>query len=147
MTAVHQERVEKPKAELGQLVQCALIETIRLPVDVETVKHRATERKRRVGRQGWPFLTGVENDADTLVFGEVLGRIDLRTTMVAVTADHSTSSVRTAHTDDPVPLVVAGGTVTPDGSPSYGESVAAKGSLGTMRGPEIVPMLVGMMRE
>jgi 2,3-bisphosphoglycerate-independent phosphoglycerate mutase len=43
--------------------------------------------------------------------------------------------------------VVAGGTVTPDGSPSYGETVAATGSLGTLRGPEIVPMLVGLMRE
>jgi 2,3-bisphosphoglycerate-independent phosphoglycerate mutase len=84
---------------------------------------------------------------DRAFFGEVLGRIDLRDTMVAVTADHSTSCVRKAHTDDPVPLVVAGGPVTPDGSSSYGETVAAKGSLGTLRGPEIVPMLVGMMRE
>ena len=83
---------------------------------------------------------------DRAFFGEVLQRIDLRDTLVAVTADHSTSCVRKAHTDDPVPLVVAGGPVTPDGSPSYGESVAAKGSLGTLRGPEIVPMLVGMMR-
>ncbi|HEY7281038.1 MAG TPA: 2,3-bisphosphoglycerate-independent phosphoglycerate mutase [Actinomycetota bacterium] len=84
---------------------------------------------------------------DRAFFGEVLGRIDLRNTMVAVTADHSTSCLRKAHTDDPVPLVVAGGTVTPDGSPSYGETVAATGSLGTLRGPEIVPMLVGLMRE
>ncbi len=84
---------------------------------------------------------------DRAFFGQILGRIDLRTTMVAVTADHSTSCVRKAHTDDPVPLVVAGGTITPDGSPSYGETVASKGSLGTLRGPEIVPLLVGLMRE
>jgi 2,3-bisphosphoglycerate-independent phosphoglycerate mutase len=84
---------------------------------------------------------------DRAFFGEVLPRIDLRDTLVAVTADHSTSSVRKAHTDDPVPLVVAGGPVTPDGSPSYGETVAAAGSLGTLRGPEIVPLLVGMMRD
>jgi 2,3-bisphosphoglycerate-independent phosphoglycerate mutase len=84
---------------------------------------------------------------DRAFFGEVLSKIDLRTTMVAVTADHSTSSLRKAHTDDPVPLVIAGGPVTPDGSPSFGETVAARGSLGTLLGPEIVPMLVGMMRE
>jgi 2,3-bisphosphoglycerate-independent phosphoglycerate mutase len=83
---------------------------------------------------------------DRAFFGEVLQRIDLRDTLVAVTADHSTSCVRKAHTDDPVPLVVAGGPVTSDGSPSYGERVVARGSLGTMRGTEIVPMLVGMMR-
>jgi 2,3-bisphosphoglycerate-independent phosphoglycerate mutase len=84
---------------------------------------------------------------DRAFFGEVLQRIDLDRTMVAVTADHSTSCLRKAHTDDPVPLVVAGGPVSSDGSPSYGESAAAKGSLGTLRGPQIVPMLVGMMRE
>jgi 2,3-bisphosphoglycerate-independent phosphoglycerate mutase len=84
---------------------------------------------------------------DRAFFGEILGRIDLKDTMVAVTADHSTSCLRKAHTDDPVPLVVAGGPVTSDGSPSYGETVAASGSLGTLRGPEIVPMLVRMMRE
>jgi 2,3-bisphosphoglycerate-independent phosphoglycerate mutase len=84
---------------------------------------------------------------DRAFFGEVLQRIDLRDTLVAVTADHSTSCLRKAHTDDPVPLLVAGGPVTSDGSPSYGETIAARGSLGTMRGPEIVPMLVRMMRE
>ena len=84
---------------------------------------------------------------DRAFFGPVLERLDLRRTMVAVTADHSTSCVRKAHTDDPVPLVVAGGPVTPDGSPSYGETVAAKGSLGTLLGPEILPLVVGMMRE
>ena len=84
---------------------------------------------------------------DRAFFGEVLGRIDLRHTLVAVTADHSTSCVRKAHTDDPVPLVVTGGPVTSDGSPGYGESVAGRGSLGTMRGPEILPLLVELMRE
>jgi 2,3-bisphosphoglycerate-independent phosphoglycerate mutase len=84
---------------------------------------------------------------DAAFFGEALARIDLRGTIVAVTADHSTSSLRKAHTDDPVPLVVAGGPVTPDGSPSYGETVAAKGSLGTLLGPEVVPLLVRMMRD
>ncbi|HYV00757.1 MAG TPA: 2,3-bisphosphoglycerate-independent phosphoglycerate mutase [Actinomycetota bacterium] len=83
---------------------------------------------------------------DRAFFGEVLQRIDLRTTLVAVIADHATSCVRKAHTDDPVPFVVAGGTVTSDGSLDYGEDTAGKGSLGTMRGPEVMPMLVQMMR-
>src|SRR5436190_5684639 len=94
-----------------------------------------------------PDKRDVISAIDRAFFGQVLLRIDLRNTMVAVTADHATSCVRKAHTDDPVPLVIAGGPVTPDGSPSYGETVAARGSLGTLRGPEIVPMLVRMMRE
>ena len=46
---------------------------------------------------------------DAAFFGELLPRIDLDRTIVAVTADHSTSCVRKAHTADPVPLLVSGG--------------------------------------
>ena len=40
--------------------------------------------------------------------------------VVAVTADHSTSCARKAHTADPVPLVVAGAGVPPDGCSAFG---------------------------
>jgi 2,3-bisphosphoglycerate-independent phosphoglycerate mutase len=83
---------------------------------------------------------------DRAFFGEVLSRIALRRTVVAVTADHSTSCVRKAHTAEPVPLVVAGVGVQPDGSRSFGERAAADGSLGRMRGVDIVPMLAGIVR-
>jgi 2,3-bisphosphoglycerate-independent phosphoglycerate mutase len=79
---------------------------------------------------------------DRVFFGEVLPRLDLGHTVVAVTADHSTSSVRKAHTPEPVPLVVAGGDVTPDGSRAFGEREAAGGSLGRLRGVDVVPLLV-----
>jgi 2,3-bisphosphoglycerate-independent phosphoglycerate mutase len=85
--------------------------------------------------------TSIE-DIDRLFFGPLLERIDLGAHMVAVTADHSTSCPRKAHTDGPVPLVVAGGAVEADGVVSYGESAAREGSLGRMKGPEIVPALI-----
>ena len=69
-----------------------------------------------------------------------------RRTIVAVTADHSTSCVRKAHTADPVPLVVAGGAVRPDGSTPFGERACAEGSLGLLRGVEILPRLVDLLR-
>jgi 2,3-bisphosphoglycerate-independent phosphoglycerate mutase len=78
---------------------------------------------------------------DRAFFGEVLPRLDLGRTLVAVTADHSTSSVRKAHTAEPVPLVVAGPGVQPDGSESFGERAAAEGSIGRLRGTDIVPLL------
>ncbi|MDP9341225.1 MAG: alkaline phosphatase family protein [Actinomycetota bacterium] len=84
---------------------------------------------------------------DRAFFGEVLGRVDPRRTVVAVTADHATSCLRKAHTADPVPLVVSGGPVTPDGSPSFGEHVAAHGSLGSLRGVEVLPLLTGLLRD
>jgi 2,3-bisphosphoglycerate-independent phosphoglycerate mutase len=81
---------------------------------------------------------------DRAFFGEVLPRLG-RMTVVAVTADHSTSCLRKAHTADPVPLVVAGGPVTPDGSTTYGERACAEGSLGELLGPQILPRLTALM--
>jgi 2,3-bisphosphoglycerate-independent phosphoglycerate mutase len=83
---------------------------------------------------------------DRAFFGEVLPRLDLRRTLVAVTADHSTSCVRKAHTAEPVPLAVAGAGVGPDGSEGFGERAAAEGSLGRMRGVDVVPMLARALR-
>jgi 2,3-bisphosphoglycerate-independent phosphoglycerate mutase len=84
---------------------------------------------------------------DRAFFGEVLPRIDPSRTIVAVTADHSTSCVRKAHTAEPVPLVVAGGGVQPDGTTEFGERACAEGSLGRLRGVEIVPRLTALMRD
>ena len=82
---------------------------------------------------------------DRAFFAEVLPRIDEGRTIVAVTADHSTSCVRKAHTADPVPLVVSGGGVQADGTESFGEHAAAEGSLGLLRGVDILPRLVGLL--
>jgi 2,3-bisphosphoglycerate-independent phosphoglycerate mutase len=82
---------------------------------------------------------------DRAFFGEVLPRIDMQNTIVAVTADHSTSCVREAHTADPVPLVVSGAGVSSDGSVSFGERAAAKGSIGELQGVDIVPHLAKLM--
>ena len=78
---------------------------------------------------------------DRAFFAEVVPRLDLRRTVVAVTADHATSCVRKAHTADPVPLLVAGAGVAPDGVGTFGERAAAAGSLGALRGVEILPGL------
>jgi 2,3-bisphosphoglycerate-independent phosphoglycerate mutase len=83
---------------------------------------------------------------DRAFFGEVLPALDLGRVVVAVTADHATSCVRKAHTADPVPLVVAGPGVSSDACSRFAERAAAEGSIGTIRGVEIVPTLVGLMR-
>ena len=83
---------------------------------------------------------------DRAFFAEVLPRIDPARTLVAVTADHATSCVRKAHTAEPVPLVVAGGAVQPDGTETFGEQACATGALGSIRGVEIVPRLAQLLR-
>ena len=82
---------------------------------------------------------------DRAFFGEVLPRLDMSATVVSVTADHATSCVRKAHTADPVPFIVSGGPVTPDGTDAFGERACASGSLGTLRGVEAVPRLVHLL--
>jgi 2,3-bisphosphoglycerate-independent phosphoglycerate mutase len=80
-------------------------------------------------------------EIDRHFFGPLLEKLDADV-VVAVTADHSTSCARKAHTDGPVPLLISGGNVEADSVESYGESVSRNGVLGHLRGPEIVPRLV-----
>jgi 2,3-bisphosphoglycerate-independent phosphoglycerate mutase len=83
---------------------------------------------------------------DAGFFSEVMRSLDLSRTIVAVTADHATSCVRKAHTADPVPLLVSGGSVRPDGSEGFGERACAAGSLGRLRGIGILPRLTQLLR-
>jgi len=84
---------------------------------------------------------------DRAFFGEVLPRLDLGRTVVAVTADHSTSCVRKAHTPDPVPLLVSGAGVAPDGVETFGERACAAGAIGQIRGVEILPRVMEVLRD
>lgn len=79
---------------------------------------------------------------DEVFFGTLLPQLNMRKTIVAVTADHSTSCARKAHTDGPVPLLVSGGGVASDAVQSYGETASREGALGHLMGPEIMPNLV-----
>jgi 2,3-bisphosphoglycerate-independent phosphoglycerate mutase len=83
---------------------------------------------------------------DRAFFGQVLPRLDERHTIVGVLADHATSCVRKAHTADPVPLVLAGGGLTPDTSTAYGEHACADGSLGELRGVDVLPTVARVTR-
>ena len=70
-----------------------------------------------------------------------------RPTIIAVTADHSTVCAVKAHTADPVPLLVCGGNIKPDGTMSFSERAAKLGSIGEMLGREIMPFLVKLAQE
>ena len=83
---------------------------------------------------------------DRAFFGEVLPRLDLDRTVVGVLADHATSCARKAHTADPVPLILAGGPFTSDGTTAYGESSCAEGSLGELRGTDVLRSLQEVLR-
>ena len=83
---------------------------------------------------------------DESFFGPLLSPLDVNGVLVAVTADHSTSCARKAHTDGPVPLLISGGGVSSDGVQTYGERASREGAIGHLRGPEIMPNLVALAR-
>lgn len=79
---------------------------------------------------------------DRLYFGPILKALRLPDYVIAVTADHSTPCEIKAHSADPVPLLISSGGLEPEGALQFGESEAARGRLGKLRGPELVPRLV-----
>jgi len=84
---------------------------------------------------------------DRAFFGELLPGIGAARTIAAVTADHATSCLRKAHTAEPVPLLVTGGPVRPDGTEAFGERACASGKLGALKGIEILPRISALLRD
>ncbi len=84
---------------------------------------------------------------DKYFFPSLLSKLDLVNTIIAITADHSTVCAVKAHTSDPVPLLVCGGNIKSDGSMSFSEKAARLGSIGELKGVDIMPFLVKLAKE
>ena len=84
---------------------------------------------------------------DKYFFANLLPALDIENTIIAVTADHSTVCAIKAHSADPVPLLVSGGNIKPDGSMSFSEKSAKLGSIGELLGRDIMPLLVKLAKE
>ncbi|MDR7434192.1 MAG: alkaline phosphatase family protein [Armatimonadota bacterium] len=81
-------------------------------------------------------------EIDRAFFGTLLPSLDLQQVLIAVTADHATPCSLRGHSDDPVPLLVSGGGISADGTRSFGEREASNGSLGHLKGIDILPLLL-----
>jgi len=64
---------------------------------------------------------------------------------LALTSDHCTPIVVGDHTGDTVPLAIRGPAVRPDSVQSFGERAVAAGSIGRIRGCDIMPILTDLM--
>jgi len=62
--------------------------------------------------------------------------------IVAITADHSTPCGIKDHSGDPVPLTIFGDGVRVDEVPHFDERSVARGSLGRLRGKDLMPILL-----
>lgn len=83
---------------------------------------------------------------DRYFFGELLPKIDLKCTVMCVTADHSTPCELRTHSDHPVPLVISGNRIDADQVSRFSEKECSKGSLGILkRGTELLPKLMNYL--
>ncbi len=84
---------------------------------------------------------------DRFFFGNLLPKIDMERTIITVTADHSTPCSLKAHSDDPVPLLIAGGDIEADEVATFSEKTCRDGSLGTIEGNQLMKILVDLAKE
>lgn len=84
---------------------------------------------------------------DKYFFASLIPHIDLKNAIICVAADHSTACAIKAHTADPVPFLVSGGTIKADGSMSFSEKAAKLGSLGEITGQQLLPLLIKFAKE
>ena len=79
--------------------------------------------------------------------GEMLQQINLEDYIVCITADHSTPCKLKAHSDDPVPILIAGNKLQPDRVQRFSEKDCKLGELGVLtQGTELIPLLVNYMK-
>jgi 2,3-bisphosphoglycerate-independent phosphoglycerate mutase len=84
---------------------------------------------------------------DKEFFSRLLETLNLERILVCVTADHSTPCKMKSHSDDPVPVLIAGRGTQSDGLRRFCESECAKGSLGVIpKGTELMPVLVSSLK-
>ena len=84
---------------------------------------------------------------DRCYFGPLVRELGGRDFVIAVTADHSTPCDLKAHSDDPVPVLVAGGGIEPEGDGGFGEARCARGRMGRIRGVDLMPRLAALARR
>ncbi len=86
-------------------------------------------------------------DIDKYFFGALVEHLDLDVVVVVVTSDHATPCTLKAHSDDPVPIVIAGGGVEPDGVGKFDEESCRRGALGVIKGTEIMSIAVKYLKS
>jgi len=68
--------------------------------------------------------------------------LKLEPDVICVTGDHSTPSVCKAHSWHPVPVMLSGDLVRPDGVTEFTELACAGGALGRCRGKDLMPQML-----
>ena len=81
---------------------------------------------------------------DRLV-SHLVSKIKLDENYIALTADHTTTCLTGNHTGDPIPLLITGPKVRSDSIKQFSERSCASGSLGHLRGTDLMPLLMNYL--
>jgi 2,3-bisphosphoglycerate-independent phosphoglycerate mutase len=85
---------------------------------------------------------------DKYFVGNILQQIDLKDHLICITADHATPCGLRAHSDDPVPLLIAGNKLQGDRVKGFSERECNDGELGILkRGTDLMPKLVSYLKK
>ena len=79
------------------------------------------------------------------MLGYILNSVDLDATYLAVTADHTTSSITRNHEGDPVPVALTGPYVRRDDVEEFSERTCSRGGLSRIRGMDLMPILMNLI--
>jgi len=84
---------------------------------------------------------------DKFFFGKLLPKIDSRDHVICVTSDHATPCMLKRHSDDSVPVLIAGNKIKGDKAPKFSEKECQKGSLRILRhGTQLMPKLMNYIK-
>ncbi len=84
---------------------------------------------------------------DSVFFENLLPKLDFSKVVIAITADHATPCSLKSHSEDPVPLLIFTEGLASDDLEYFGESACSRGSIGRIKGTELMPLLVKIARE
>lgn len=88
----------------------------------------------------------VIEDIDRGFFKPLIEKLWNSQLLTIVSADHATPCALRAHSDDPVPIIFSASWLENDGTERFTERSCAKGRLGVMRGPDVLPKAVAALK-
>jgi len=86
-------------------------------------------------------------EIDDRFFGTLLKNIDTSKVCIMISADHSTPCINKGHSDDPVPVLISGDSISNDGSERFTEEFAKKGEIGLLEGAQVVSKAIEIIKS
>ncbi len=115
------------------------IETIQADYNYVFVHIKATDNASHDGNAKEKILA-IERSDDMI--GKIIEKVGNKI-VIAITGDHSTPVSTKDHSCDPVPILFWSNFIRPDSVKKFSESDAARGALHTIRGIDVMPLLLG----